>query len=247
MLRLGGTVATVALTPDTRARALEEMSDAHGLDILVIGGGVTGAGIALDAASRGLRTGIIEAQDWASGTSSRSSKLVHGGLRYLQMLDFTLVHEALTERDLLLAEIAPHLVRKVPFLYPLVHRVWERFYAGSGVALYDVLASLSKRRRSTPFHRHSSKTTLAEAFPDLRADAAVGAIQYWDAQVDDARLVFTHVRTAAEHGALAASRTQLTGLTKATFGTVKGAEAHHPENNTSQHLKDSLVIISTGS
>src|SRR5690625_4347832 len=160
MLRLGGTVATVALTPDTRARALEEMSDAHGLDILVIGGGVTGAGIALDAASRGLRTGIIEAQDWASGTSSRSSKLVHGGLRYLQMFDFTLVHEALTERDLLLAEIAPHLVRKVPFLYPLVHRVWERFYAGSGVALYDVLASLSKRRRSTPFHRHISKTKL---------------------------------------------------------------------------------------
>src|SRR5690625_2510787 len=131
MLRLGGTVATVALTPDTRARALEEMSDAHGLDILVIGGGVTGAGIALDAASRGLRTGIIEAQDWASGTSSRSSKLVHGGLRYLQMLDFTLVHEALTERDLLLSDVAPHLVRKVPFLYPLEHHVWERLYVGS--------------------------------------------------------------------------------------------------------------------
>src|SRR5699024_11587914 len=100
-------------------------------------------------------------------TSSRSSKLVHGGLRYLQMFDFTRVHEALTDRDLLLAEIAPHLARKVPFLYPLVHRGWERFYAGSGVALYDVLASLSKRRRSTPFHRHSSKTKLAAVFTSL--------------------------------------------------------------------------------
>ena len=239
-------MAAVALTPETRAQALEEMSDAHGLDVLVIGGGVTGAGIALDAASRGLRTGIIEAQDWASGTSSRSSKLVHGGLRYLQMFDFTLVHEALTERDLLLAEIAPHLVRKVPFLYPLVHRVWERFYAGSGVALYDVLASLSKRRRSTPFHRHISKTKLAEVFPDLRSDAAVGAIQYWDAQVDDARLVFTLVRTAAEHGALAASRTQLTGLTKATSGTVTGADVLDLETNTSHHIKARTVINATG-
>src|SRR5690625_2615441 len=154
-------MAAPALTPSTRADALRQMSDEHGLDVLVIGGGVTGAGIALDAASRGLRTGIIEAQDWASGTSSRSSKLAHGGLRYLQMLDFTLVHEALTERDLLLAEIAPHLVRKIPFLYPLKRRVWERLYVGAGVGLYDALASLSKRRRSVPFHRHISKTTLA--------------------------------------------------------------------------------------
>src|SRR5699024_6271870 len=101
---LGGNMAPTALTPTTRLEALERMSDAHGLDVLVIGGGVTGAGIALDAATRGLRTGIIEAQDWASGTSSRSSKLAHGGLRYLQMFDFALVHEALTERDLLLSD-----------------------------------------------------------------------------------------------------------------------------------------------
>src|SRR5690625_5292046 len=106
------------------------MSDPDGLDVLVIGGGVTGAGIALDAATRGLRVGIVEAQDWASGTSSRSSKLVHGGLRYLQMLDFSLVHEALTERDLLIKHLAPHLVKRVPFLYPLEHRVWERAYVG---------------------------------------------------------------------------------------------------------------------
>src|SRR5699024_1682469 len=148
--RFGGNMAPRALTPTTRARALEQMSDAHGLDVLIIGGGVTGAGIALDAASRGLRTGIIEAQDWASGTSSRSSKLAHGGLRYLQMFDFALVHEALTERDLLLSELAPHLVHKIPFLYPLEHRVWERFYVGSGVTLYDALASMSRGGRATP-------------------------------------------------------------------------------------------------
>src|SRR5690625_5755667 len=116
-------MAKVALTPRSRTHALEAMSDDVGLDVLVVGGGVTGAGVALDAATRGLRTGIIEAQDWASGTSSRSSKLAHGGLRYLQMFDFALVHEALIERNLLLSHLAPHLVHTFPFLYSLKHRV----------------------------------------------------------------------------------------------------------------------------
>src|SRR5690606_23068882 len=102
---------------DQALAALERSAqDGHELDVLVVGGGVTGAGVALDAVTRGLRVGLVEAQDWASGTSSRSSKLVHGGLRYLQMLDFHLVHEALTERDLLLKRLAPHLVRPVSFL-----------------------------------------------------------------------------------------------------------------------------------
>ncbi len=100
------------------------------LDVLVIGGGVVGAGAALDAATRGLSVGLVEARDFASGTSSRSSKLIHGGLRYLEMLDFGLVAEALQERGLLIQTIAPHLVRPVPFLYPLQHRGWERLYAG---------------------------------------------------------------------------------------------------------------------
>ncbi|MFC8943521.1 FAD-dependent oxidoreductase, partial [Streptomyces griseoincarnatus] len=122
-------MASTRLTADARAQALAALeasvSPSAELDVLVIGGGVTGAGIALDAVTRGLSTAVVEAQDWAQGTSSRSSKLVHGGLRYLQMLDFELVHEALTERDLLLRDLAPHLVRPVPFLYPLEHRVWE--------------------------------------------------------------------------------------------------------------------------
>src|SRR5262245_38207415 len=102
------------------------MANGPELDVLVVGGGVVGSGSALDAATRGLTTGLIEARDFASGTSSRSSKLVHGGLRYLEMLDFRLVHEALLERGLLLQRLAPHLVKPVPFLYPLQHRWWER-------------------------------------------------------------------------------------------------------------------------
>ena len=114
-----------ALSPAARADAIAKMAERE-LDVLVVGGGVVGAGSALDAVTRGLTTAIVEARDWASGTSSRSSKLIHGGLRYLEMLDFGLVHEALHERGLLLDRIAPHLVRPVPFLYPLQHRVWER-------------------------------------------------------------------------------------------------------------------------
>ncbi len=234
-----------ALTPQTRTAALEAMSDDQGLDVLVVGGGVTGAGIALDAATRGLRVGIVEAQDWASGTSSRSSKLVHGGLRYLQMLDFHLVHEALNERDLLLSELAPHLVRAVPFLYPLEHRVWERFYVGSGVALYDALASLSKRRRATAFHKHLSHDALMKVFPDLRPDAAVGAIQYWDAQVDDARLVVTLVRTAASYGALAANRTQVVEMTR-DGERVTGAVVVDLETGEQRTIKATSVINATG-
>ena len=108
------------------------MSDGRELDVLVVGGGVVGAGAALDAATRGLCTAIVEARDWASGTSSRSSKLIHGGLRYLEMLDFGLVREALQERGLMLHRLAPHLVHPVPFLYPLRHRGWERPYVGLG-------------------------------------------------------------------------------------------------------------------
>lgn len=239
-------MAKTALTPQARAQALESMSDDVGLDVLVIGGGVTGAGIAVDAATRGLRTGIIEAQDWASGTSSRSSKLAHGGLRYLQMFDFALVHEALLERNLLLSHLAPHLVHKIPFLYPLKHRVWERFYVGAGVALYDALAAASRRRRATPMHRHISKTTLRKIFPDLREDVAVGAIQYWDARVDDARLVLSLIRTAVDHGAFAASRTQLVGLTKSATGAINGADVVDLHTDTRHHIKTKQVINATG-
>lgn len=243
-------MASTRLTADSRRQALAALeastsADAE-LDVLVIGGGVTGAGIALDAVTRGLSTAIVEAQDWSAGTSSRSSKLVHGGLRYLQMLDFHLVKEALTERDLLLKEIAPHLVRPVPFLYPLEHRVWERAYVGAGIALYDTLASVAPGRRAMPLHRHLSRSRMEKKFPDLAHDAVVGAVQYWDASVDDARLVSTLVRTAASYGAHAASRTQVVSLTKGSTGAVNGAVLQDLETGREITVRARAVINATG-
>src|SRR4051795_2278435 len=148
--RLSTSMAKTAthLDPAYRLQALQDMA-AHPLDVLVIGGGVVGAGAALDATTRGLRVGLVEARDFAAGTSSRSSKLIHGGLRYLEQLDFKLVREALKERGLLLQKLAPHLVRPVKFLVPLKHRVWERGYIGAGVTLYDTLGGA----RALPRHR----------------------------------------------------------------------------------------------
>lgn len=241
---------TAALTPRLRDDALATLrATTEGgpeLDVLVIGGGVTGAGIALDAVTRGLSTAVIDAQDWASGTSSRSSKLVHGGLRYLQMLDFHLVREALTERDLLIQDIAPHLVKPVPFLYPLENRVWERAYVGAGVALYDTLASVNGRKRAMPLHQHLTRKGMERKFPDLRHDAAVGAVQYWDASVDDARLVSTLIRTAASYGAHAASRTQVVGLTTTSGGAVTGAELADLETGERFTVRARHVINATG-
>jgi glycerol-3-phosphate dehydrogenase len=241
-------VTIKALTADRRAAALEtlEASATHELDVLVIGGGVTGAGIALDAVTRGLKVAVVEAQDWASGTSSRSSKLVHGGLRYLQMLDFHLVREALTERDLLINRLAPHLVKPVSFLYPLENRVWERAYVGAGVALYDTLASVNGRRRAMPIHRHVGRKGLEKLFPDLRHDAAIGAVRYWDASVDDARLVSTLIRTAVSYGAAAASRTQVVAMSTTEGGTVTGATVQDLETGRRIDVRARQVINATG-
>jgi len=179
-------MGSTRLTAESRQQALAALAAttdaAHELDVLVIGGGVTGAGIALDAATRGLSTAIVEAQDWSAGTSSRSSKLVHGGLRYLQMLDFALVREALTERDLLIKELAPHLVKPVPFLYPLTKPFLERAFVGAGIGLYDALASLVPGKRAMPFHQHFGRRALLKKFPDLapgrsdRCDPVLGRL-----------------------------------------------------------------------
>ena len=139
--------------------------------MLVIGGGVTGAGTALDAASRGLRVALVEARDLASGTSSRSSKLIHGGLRYLEQFDFKLVYEALRERDLLVSKLAPHLVKPVSFLYPLYKKVVERPYVGAGLVLYD---SMEGTRRPVPRHRHLSARGALKRAPALSPDRLAG-------------------------------------------------------------------------
>ncbi len=234
-----------ALNAQAREAALEAMSEDRGLDVLVIGGGVTGAGIALDAATRGLRVAVVDAQDWGAGTSSRSSKLVHGGLRYLQMLDFKLVTEALGERGLLLDRLAPHLVRAVPFLYPL--RAWyERVPVGAGIALYDALATIGTRNRAVPLHRHVSREGVAKEFPAMKASACRGAIRYYDGQVDDARLVLALIRTAAQFGAFAASRTEVVRLTEDASGRVTGAVLRDLETDTERTVRADSVIGATG-
>jgi glycerol-3-phosphate dehydrogenase len=199
------------LNAANRAQSLDRLRAAtadNPLDVLVVGGGVNGAGAAFDAATRGLDVAVVEAHDWASGTSSRSSKLMHGGLRYLQMLDFKLVAEALRERDLLLTRTAPHLVKPISFVFPFFKRVVERAFIGSGVMLYDAMQSIG-RKRAVPFHRHLSHRRMMNVFPALDGEKIVGALEYYDAQEDDARFVMMLVRSALEYGAHAATYTRV--------------------------------------
>jgi glycerol-3-phosphate dehydrogenase len=233
-----------ALSPQARADALREMAEGE-LDVLVIGGGVVGTGAALDAVTRGLRTAMVEARDWASGTSSRSSKLIHGGLRYLEMLDFALVHEALSERGLLRNKLAPHLVKPVPFLYPLSKRVTERPYVGSGIALYDGMAISSGNNKGFPLHRHLSRKGVAKEAPGIRKDAMVGAIQYYDGQVDDARHTMTIARTAATYGAMIANRTRVKEFVREGERVV-GAVLVDLESGAEIRVKAKQVINATG-
>lgn len=192
---------TSRLGPAERAAGILR-AQSERFDLVVIGGGVTGTGVALDAASRGLSVCLVEKRDFASGTSSRSSKLIHGGLRYLEQRDFGLVREALRERRVLLEDVAPHLVRPAPFLLPLRHRVWERAYIGAGVLLYDVLAG---RKSAVPHHRHLSRKQCLAIAPSLARDSLVGGIEYHDAQIDDARHTVVVARTAAREGAVCLS------------------------------------------
>jgi glycerol-3-phosphate dehydrogenase len=232
------------LSPAGRQAALAAMREQQ-LDVLVVGGGIVGAGTALEAVTRGLSTGIVEARDWASGTSSRSSKLVHGGIRYLEQLDFRLVREALIERGLLLQRIAPHLVKPVKFLYPVTVPLVERAYIGAGMTLYDLFSWTGGREPGVPHHRHLTKRQLAKAAPDLRPDAFRGGLVYYDAQVDDARYVASLVRTAAEYGAHAASRVKVEGLLR-EGARVVGVEALDRETGERFEIRAREVVSATG-
>jgi glycerol-3-phosphate dehydrogenase len=232
------------LGPDERAAAIETLKTKE-LDVLVVGGGIVGGGSALDAVTRGLSVGIVEARDWGSGTSSRSSKLVHGGIRYLEQLNFALVREALIERGLLLQRIAPHLVKPVRFLYPLNHRVWERFYIGIGMAMYDAFSWSGGRPPGVPHHRHLSRTQVLKSMPSLKKDAFVGGMTYYDAQVDDARYVSSLVRTAAAYGAHAAARIRIEGFIKVGERIV-GAHAHDIQTGEKFDIRAKQVVNATG-
>lgn len=212
--------------------------------MLVVGGGVTGAGAALDAASRGLRVALVEARDFAAGTSSRSSKLIHGGLRYLEQFEFGLVHEALTERGLLCDRIAPHLVRPLPFLAPL-HSSWQRAYYGAGLALYDTLSTALGRGRRLPRHRHLSKRATKRVFPGLATAGLTGSVRYFDAQTDDARFTAVLARTAASYGAATATSARVVGLNR-DARQVTGARVRDLESGEEFDVSATTVIAATG-
>ncbi|HWF81836.1 MAG TPA: glycerol-3-phosphate dehydrogenase/oxidase [Streptosporangiaceae bacterium] len=235
---------TGRLGPDERASALEALV-AGEFQVLVVGGGVVGAGAALDAATRGLSVGLVEARDFGSGTSSRSSKLIHGGLRYLEQFDFGLVREALTERALLLQRIAPHLIKPVSFLFPFAHVGWERAYVGAGVSIYDLLGVARGQVRGLPMHRQLTRSSALRLAPALRKSALTGALLYWDAQVDDARYVIDLLRTAAAYGAQVASRTQVTGFLR-EGERVTGVRAVDLESGAELLIRAQQVVNATG-
>ena len=208
--------------PFDRANALRDLSE-ESFDVLVVGGGITGTGVALDAATRGLRTALIEKGDFASGTSSKSSKLVHGGIRYLQQKEVGLVYEALAERQVL-RKTAPHLVRVLPFLLPVFTRdgLLPRRLArllGTTMWMYDLTGGL----RIGKLHKRVSKEEALRYMPTLHADNVAASYVYYDAQADDARLTLTVAKTAADHGAVVANYATLVGLDKDDAGKVRGA------------------------
>ena len=232
---------TSQLNPAQRINALKSLA-AEEFDVLIIGGGVTGVGAALDAASRGLKVALVESQDFASGTSSRSSKLIHGGLRYLEQYDFKLVREALHERELMVSSLAPHLVKPVGFLYPLHEKYRERTYVGAGLALYDVLRGF---QRALPWHKHLSEKKIVQIAPALRSDLINGAIKYFDAQVDDARHTLAVARTAARHGAVIASRVQCEELVR-DGKRVVGAKVRDLQSGKKITISSKVTVMCAG-
>lgn len=229
------------LNPDQRRSAITALGS-ESFDVLVIGGGVNGVGAALDAASRGLKVALIESQDIAAGTSSRSSKLIHGGLRYLEQYDFKLVREALHERELLVSTLCPHLVKPVGFLFPLTEKFKERTYVGAGLALYDALRGF---QRAMPWHKHLSQKQINEIAPSLRPDIIMGAIKYFDAQVDDARHTLSVARTAARHGAVLATRVSAESLIR-DGKRVVGVNARDLVSGEKIAIKATVTVMCAG-
>jgi glycerol-3-phosphate dehydrogenase len=230
-----------AFNPVQRETALAALEKSH-FDLLVVGAGVNGSGTALDAATRGLKVALIEVGDFASGTSSRSSKLIHGGLRYLEQYDFKLVREALKERELMVSRTAPHLVSPVSFLYPLHEPLKERGYVGAGLMLYDALRG---RERVLPHHRHVSVRRMRQIAPGLRPDILRGGVLYYDAQVDDARHTMMLARTAAVYGARIATRVECLNLLR-EGDLVIGAQVRDVESGRIFEVRASVTALAAG-
>lgn len=228
------------LGPDYRAAAFRRLGSEQ-FDVVVIGGGVVGAGCALDAATRGLTVALIEARDFAAGTSSRSSKMFHGGLRYLEQLEFGLVREALHERELSLTTLAPHLVKPLPFLYPLTKRWWERPYVAAGIFLYDQLGGA----KSVPPQHHLTRAGALRLSPGLKRSSLIGGIRYYDTVVDDARHTMTVARTAAHYGAVVRTSTQVVSLLR-EGDRVTGVGVRDSETGATTEVHGHVVVNATG-
>lgn len=222
----------IELSARTRERNLELMADGP-LDVLVVGGGIVGAGVALDAASRGLTVALVEKDDFASGTSGRSSRMIHGGARYLRRGEFKLVYESLRERGVLL-RIAPHLVRPIPFVTPL-RRVRDRLPIGVGLTLYDALAM----GRNIASHRRVGEEEVVRLAPGLRPSPGY---VYWDCRTDDARLVIEIIRRAARQGALVTNHAEVVGLLG--DGSVRGARV--AASDRSLEIQARVTVNATG-
>ncbi|MFG1781982.1 glycerol-3-phosphate dehydrogenase [Rhodococcus oryzae] len=228
------------LGPQQRKDAWDQLGSEQ-FDIVVVGGGVVGSGIALDAATRGLRVALVEARDYASGTSSRSSKMFHGGLRYLEQLEFGLVREALRERELSLSTLAPHLVKPLKFLFPITHRVWERPYMAAGIFLYDTMGGA----KSVPAQKHLTRSGALRLAPGLKRSSMVGGIRYYDTVVDDARHTMTVARTAAHYGAVVRTSTQVVGFLREA-DRVSGVRVRDSEDGSTTEVRGHVVINATG-
>lgn len=225
--------------PTDRTHLLQQLAQNQRYDMAIVGGGATGLGVALDAASRGLRVVLVESHDFAHGTSSRSTKLVHGGVRYLAQGQLGLVREALHERAVMLHN-APHLAQPLPFVMPS-YRWWEVPFYGAGLKLYDLMAGRAGLGRTQCL---SPMETL-KRLPNLRSQGLKGGVQYWDGQFDDARFALALARTAALHGALLINHCQATQLTYAA-DKVTGVVCQDQFTGQSYQVQSACVVNATG-
>lgn len=223
-----------------RIRSLERVENQDSWDIIVIGGGATGLGVAVDAASRGYKTLLMEQADFAKGTSSRSTKLVHGGVRYLEQGNVRLVREALFERGHILKN-APHLASKQAFIIP-VYSLWESIKYTTGLKLYDLMAGRQRIGRSV----FLSKRKVVESMPGVRTQRLRGGVLYYDGQFDDARMAINLAQTCEDHGGTTLNYCKVSGLLKDARGKLSGVRATDGETGRVYELKASAIVNATG-